>query len=111
MLVLVNKRLGNRLIKRLQIIADLAKFLFNIVDTVLRDPFYREYGRAVFLFDADDDITAAHIVDIVCKRANRMKYRFRIPVGLELHPRRFNDSPIDQIAYIYGYSHVICLLI
>ena len=65
MLILIDKRLGNRLIKRLQIIADLAKFLFNIVDTVLRDPFYREYGRAVFLFDADDNIASARFFSAV----------------------------------------------
>ena len=65
MLILIDKRLGNRLIKRLQIIADLAKFLFNIVDTVLRDPLYREYWRAVFLFDADDNIASARFFSAV----------------------------------------------
>jgi len=60
------------------------QFFQNPVDSFLCNSFGRQNGAAVFFFNSDDQIAAAHIINVVCKSADAMNNGIGVPVTLEL---------------------------
>jgi hypothetical protein len=62
-------------------------------------------GTAMLLFNADNDVAASPVMDIIGKRAHGMHDIFRVPALLEFKTLPFNDLPIDQFVDIDGKTH------
>ena len=69
------------------------------------------YGKCPYIsLDADDDIPATPIIDIISERANRMDKIFRVPAGFKFDPLPFDSPAADQILNVYGKGHIQAVL-
>lgn len=62
----------------------------------------REHRLAVLLGNAQYDIPATPVVDVVRKRAQGVENLFGIPPLLVLDSRPFHLPVVDEIVYVYG---------
>ena|GEM_PF-4375442 len=58
---------------------------------------------ALFLFDADDQMSSAEIAEVVSKSTDCMHYRFRVPISLIFDPGVFNKSTFDKLSKVEQY--------
>ena len=65
----------------------------------------RQERPSLFLLDAEDDIAATPIIDIISESANRMDEIFRVPAGFEFDPLPFDRPAADQVLDVYGKGH------
>ena len=72
--------------------------------------FLGKHRFAVLFFHTDDDVSAAHIVDVVGEGADRVDDRLRIESGFVFDPRGLYGTMIDEIIDINRDSHLVCLL-
>ena len=103
--ILIIHRLHDWIVQRLDAMAQADQFLEDFVNPLLFNSLQRKNRRAVFLLHADDDIAAAHVVNIIGKRAYAVDDRRRIPVRLKLHARGLHYAAIDQIVQIHRNGH------
>ena len=107
---LEENRLHNRVVQRLDAVAQANEPFENIVDALLVDAFKREDGTAAALFHANDDIAAADVVDVVSKGTNGMDDGVRIEIRLELDARGLNRAQVDKVINVHWYGHDVALL-
>ena len=51
--------------------------------------YHRKHGSTSLFFYSDYDVTAADIIDVVCKCADTVYYWSRVPVRFEFHTGGF----------------------
>ena len=72
--------------------------------------YHRKHGSTSLFFYSDYDITAADIIDVVCKCADTVYYWSRVPVRFEFHTVGFNYAAVYQVVYFNWYCHIIALV-
>jgi len=78
----------------------LQQFLIDAVNgTFFKSPDGKLW-HTIFLVDTDDDIAAAPVVDVICKGANGVQDRLRVPVSFVFYTGVFYHPAIDQICDI-----------
>ena len=64
------------------------------------DPFRRQNRAPVFLFDTQYHITAAQVMEVVGKGADRMQHTLRIPPGLVLDAFALDGALAKQMVKV-----------
>lgn len=65
----------------------------------------REHWLAILLRHADDDVTAAEIVEVIREGAKRVQHCQRIPPLLELQALPLDGRAAEQIVDVDGQRH------
>lgn len=86
-------------------IAFLQKFLVYAVYRAFFKTDYRQFRHTVFFFDTNNYISAAPIVNVICKSADGMQNWLGVPVAFILYARAFYYPAIYQVVYIDWQSH------
>ena len=80
---------------------DVQQFLLNVIQMFDIDALGRKNGRAVIFINADNDIAAAPVIDVICESADGMNNIFRIPAFLELNPLSLDAVTAKKLLDIY----------
>ena len=98
----VFNRLRQYIDNRLNHVAQLHKLLLNTINTLQVNADRWQQRYAIVFFCANNDISSAPVVYVICKGANGMQNIFRIPAFLEIKTFPFNDLPTQKLFYING---------
>ena len=81
------------------------QLLLNFVDCPRRQSLYGKHGLSSVLGNAQDDIPATPVIDVVRERAQGMENLFWIPSLLVLDSRPFHLAVVHEIVNVYGQRH------
>ena len=99
-------RLHHRMIEGLDRgVAEVKDFLLNRIDALRIETDRRHLCVTVLFGHADDDVTAAEIVEVVGERAKGVQHRFRIPAFLQLNALGFHEGTGKQGGDVDGKRH------
>ena len=100
-LALVHARLNNRQIDRLDEVTGIQQLLLNKIHLIRINPLYRKNRPPVLLGNSDNDVSAAPVVDVIGKGADRVGYPLGIPPFLVLDASPLHLAVVDQIVNVY----------
>ena len=103
---LKKNRLYDRIVQRFNAPAISDQVCHNAVDPLLRDSFDREYRRTILFFHTDKNISAPHVVNVICERADGVNDGIRVEIALEFDSGGFYDPSVQQVVYIDRDRHV-----
>ena len=75
---------------------------FYTLHLIRINPLHRKHRTPIFLGDAQDDVPAAPVVNVVRERSQGVENLFGIPPLLVLDTSPLHLAVVDQIVYVYG---------
>ena len=75
------------------------------IDLISGNASDRKHRDPVFFINAQNDVSAANIIDIIGERTNGTKDRRRVKTSFEFHTIGLNNPLIDQILHIDWDCH------